>query len=119
MNKNQENEDFRLGLHYFRRDEITEEDLLKVKEMDGSECPRRYCWWWHSLGFEWELTAEEGCTWAETAQSENWPHKDERCIRCDKSSTVDLFESRGPHIAADGVDPSKWFDYQKEQNHNL
>lgn len=25
------------------------------------ECPRRYCWYWHSLSFDWDLKPEDGC----------------------------------------------------------
>lgn len=116
MNNSEDDEEFRVESDYFRLEGITDEDLLKVKEMGRSECPRRYCWWWHTISFDWELKPEHGCTWSESAKSENWPHKDEQCIRCDKSSKVDLFESRGPHIAADGVDPSKWFEHQQQVN---
>lgn len=24
-------------------------------------CPRRYCWYWHTLAFDWGLTPDEGC----------------------------------------------------------
>src|SRR4051794_17315725 len=28
-------------------------------------CPRRYCWYWHTLDFDWDVSPAEGCEVAE------------------------------------------------------
>ena len=84
------------------------EDLERAASLGAEECPRRYCWWWISLSFEWGLMPSEGCTWPQSPKREHWHYKETPCRRCDASSQIDHFESRGPHIEADGIDASAW-----------
>ena len=84
------------------------EDFTRAASLGAEECPRRYCWRWISLSFEWGLTPAEGCTWPQAPKREHWHHKETPCRRCDASSQIDHFEPRGPHIEADGIDASAW-----------
>src|SRR5436305_1405604 len=31
------------------------------ERLTREQCPRRYCWYWHSLSFDWALKPEDGC----------------------------------------------------------
>ena len=46
--------------------ELSEAHRLLHRE----DCPRRYCWWWHSLQFDFHLAPSEGRELAE-----RWPRK--------------------------------------------
>lgn len=93
------------------------EDLRRASLVSADECPRRYCWWWRSLSFDWDLPASEGCTWIRTNKPEHWRYADVPCRRCDSSSNIDHFEPREPHIEADGIDASAWHTARKA-NHD-
>jgi hypothetical protein len=49
------------GIRALNQYSPTEEDMRRVAALAGTDCPRRYCWWWHSLAFDWKLTPTEGC----------------------------------------------------------
>ncbi len=37
-------------------------ELKQARErLSRESCPRRYCWYWHMLAFDWELSPAEGC----------------------------------------------------------
>src|SRR3954451_12318573 len=76
----------------------TKEDLARTAALPPSECPRRYCWWWASLAFEWELTPKEGCTFLTARKHPDWKYTDIPCCRSDPSSPLDHFEPRGIYI---------------------
>lgn len=80
------------------------EDLEKVKSLQPRDCPRRYCWWWKSLQFEWNLPVAEGCTFLKEKKSVIWPHPDVPCRRADAASDIDHYQPREPHAEEDGVD---------------
>ena len=88
------------------------EDIARASRLSPDECPRRYCWWWRSLSFEWEIPVSQGCTFIFDRDrgkvSANYPGRDSPCCRCDKSSSVDHFEPRDPHLADDGFDAKRW-----------
>jgi hypothetical protein len=94
----------------------TENDLRLAAEIPADACPRRYCWWWTSLGFEWELAPIEGCTFLKTRRPSHWKFANVPCCRSDPSSHVDHFEPRGPHIEEDRIDASRWLKYRFEND---
>lgn len=98
---------------------ITEEDLEKAARIPPGDCPRRYCWWWMSLSFEWNLTPREGCTFLKAKHPPRAKYTDTPCCRADSSSAIDHFECREPQIEADGVDPTGWLSYRAEKNKGL
>src|SRR5437868_653546 len=73
-------------------------DLERVAALSRGDCPRRYCWWWISLGFEWQLSAAEGCTFLTARKHPDWRYADIPCCRSDPSAPIDHFEPRGPQI---------------------
>lgn len=95
---------------------VTESDLEKARGIPANGCPRRYCWWWISLSFEWDLTASEGCTLLKSPKPASFRYGDIPCCRSDSSSSVDHFEAREPHLEKDGIDPSRWIAFRAEKN---
>jgi hypothetical protein len=87
---------------------ISKDDLDKVRSFDTSTCPRRYCWWWTSLKFEWNLSAAEGCTFMDAEKPEGWNNADCECRRTGADSNVDQYEPRDAQILEDKVDSSLW-----------
>ena len=79
---------------------VSESDLGLARMLAKDACPRRYCWWWHSLSFTWEAPVAAGCRLAKPDSSPLPP--DARCRRMDSSSTRALYEPREPHLEADG-----------------
>lgn len=84
------------------------QDILRAKALPPGACPRRYCWWWRSLGFEWGASAAEGCTFLTSEKPPDWPNADKPCVRADPASGTDHFEPREPHLIEDGLLP-QWF----------
>jgi hypothetical protein len=80
------------------------EDIATAMALPLSACPRRYCWWWHSLDFDWDLAPAEGCHYFEEPKPSHWADTDKPCCRCDPESTADHYEPREPHLEADGFD---------------
>lgn len=104
------------GGRIFQQVQISPEDLERCNSIAADECPRRYCWWWISLSFEWSMRPAEGCTWLACEKPEHWRFKETPCCRCDQESTIDQFEPRGPHIEEDGIDASRWLEARRK-NH--
>jgi hypothetical protein len=88
----------------FRDYRPTEEDLRKAAEIPRHECPRRYCWWWRTLGFDWEKSAAEGCELPTTRELAYYRGGDIPCCRAVPSSGVDHYESRTPCLIEDGFE---------------
>ena len=87
----------------------TLQDIAKAKELDKASCPRRYCWWWRSLSFEWPVPIKEGCTFETAAPKSNVirpPYTP--CRRKDPQFRTDHYEPREPHLLEDGFDVSRW-----------
>jgi len=93
--------------------EISEDDLNRASLIPPDGCPRRYCWWWRSLSFEWDLPPIEGCTWLQCDKPEHWHFTDVPCSRADPSSNIDHFEPREPHIERDNIDASRWMEARR------
>lgn len=92
------------------------DDIEKAKLLAVDACPRRYCWWWRSLSFEWNVPVEVGCTYLRAEKPPSWRMPDAPCVRCNPDSTVDQFEPREPHMLEDGVDGTAWFVRSNEFN---
>jgi len=92
--------------HVFDPNEPTPEDLARARDIPVTACPRRYCWWWHSIAFDWSLSPAQGCEFLQSAPS--WGHANVACRRADESSTVDHFEPREPYLKRDGFDDSRY-----------
>ena len=90
------------------------EDFVRAAKIPTHECPRRYCWWWRSLSFDWELTPLQGCTFLASPKSPNLKNVDVPCCRCEPSSTVDHYESREPHLLKDGFPIPRWHSPQQQ-----
>lgn len=97
--------------------DVTAHDLERASQLGEAECPRRYCWWWRSLAFEWEVDPALGCTWGAVLKPSHWEFKESPCCRCNSNSDMDQYEPRGRHIEMDGADASLWLDFRK-RNHD-
>lgn len=90
----------------------TPEDIAHAKLIPQDQCPRRYCWWWRTLGFDWQRTIAEGCEFIEDRDNgripENWRLPQYPCRRCDPSSPADHYEPREPHLMEDGFNMNDW-----------
>src|SRR5437588_49455 len=73
--------------------------------------PRRYCWYWHTLAFDWELSPAEGCEVAERhitrlrlgrTQGEPVPLWQQCCRATGNPQHPDYYEAREPHLETDG-----------------
>jgi hypothetical protein len=84
------------------------EDLRRAAALPTSASPRRYCWWWRSLSFDWERAPLEGCTFLSAPKPPGLQHQDVPCRRCDPTASVDHYEPREPHLFEDGFAVSRW-----------
>ena len=91
--------------HHPSNDELRE----ARSRLRRTSCPRRYCWWWASLSFDFELSIDQGCDLAAS-----WPWKiapDHRPVCCratGNSGHADYYEPREPHLLEDGF-PEDYF----------
>ncbi len=83
-------------------------EIERAQALPAGACPRRYCWWWRSLEFEWHIEPAVGCTFLASPKPPGWPMPERPCRRADSSSSADHFEPREPHMIEDGVLP-RWF----------
>ena len=90
----------------FRSVKPSEDDIARAATLPLTSCPRRYCWFWHSLSFDWDTPVTEGCTVAD-ADPSFWKNTDTPCCRTD-SPGVDHYEPREGHAEEDGVDPYRF-----------
>src|SRR5262249_53333694 len=76
-----------------------------------TSCPRRYCWYWHTLAFDWDMSPAEGCEVAERhihrlvlerRQGEPLLAWQECCRASGNAQHPDLYEPREPHLRDDG-----------------
>jgi hypothetical protein len=101
---------------YYEIVKISKGDIELAMRLPDDACPRRYCWWWTSLSFEWHLTPTEGCTFLTSKQRPpRIKYSDVPCCRCDPGSSVDHFEPREPDLEEDGIDPARWLEYRAEK----
>ena len=83
----------------------TEEDIERARLLTDSSCPRRYCWWWRTLSFDWDTDVTQGCTFGSSEKPPDWPKSEQACCRLDVTSSADHFEPRDPHMIEDGIVP--------------
>ncbi len=82
-------------------------DVARERLTRGA-CPRRYCWYWHSLGFDWDMPPDQGCEVAERhVHRVFWvgpavPPWQECCRATGNPLHSDYYEPREPHLEADG-----------------
>jgi hypothetical protein len=81
------------------------------EQLTRSSCPRRYCWYWHTLAFDWDLSPEQGCEVAERhihrlllerAQGRPIAAWQQCCRATGNLQHRDYYEPREPHLKADG-----------------
>jgi hypothetical protein len=87
-------------------------ELEEARErLTREACPRRYCWYWHTLAFDWDVSPAQGCEVAgrhihrlllERRQGKPvapW----QECRRASGNPQhPDYYEPREPHLEADG-----------------
>ena len=79
----------------------TADDLRRAQALAATECPRRYCWFWHSLTFDWGMPVSEGCAWLEEEFAIE-VNDFSPCSRCEPSAPRDHYEPREPQLLEDG-----------------
>ena len=95
-------------LRVFKRGGPTDKDIALARALPEGACPRRYCWWWRSLSFEWTISPRVGCTFLGADKGVDWPNGGVPCRRAYPTSSLDHFEPREPHLIEDGVVPA-WY----------
>ena len=88
--------------------EITLDDSNRAKQIPNAACPRRYCWWWKSLSFEWEVQVIDGCSYPNIAKPPGWKHGCIPCKRAIADSRIDQFEPRDSAIIEDCMPLNGW-----------
>ena len=99
---------------YFLSVTPSPEDIARASQLPLSTCPRRYCWWWRSLAFEWDVPVVEGCTYFDSPKPSHWLDTDKPCCRCDSNSVIDHYEPREPHLEQDGFDRYRFCGTQQQ-----
>jgi hypothetical protein len=96
------------AIRIFKSDKPSSEDLVVAQQLSADACPRRYCWWWKSLSFEWDVSVPIGCTFLQAEKPKAWKNCDVPCFRSGAESDVDHFEPRDAQLIEDHIDGSKW-----------
>ena len=78
------------------------EDVARAGELPLTACPRRYCWWWKSLTFDWETRVADECEWLAATKPLHWEFPNVPCCRAVPETEIDHYEPREPHLEADG-----------------
>ena len=91
----------------FEPNEPTGDDLRRANELAAEDCPRRYCWWWQTLSFDWDVPVAQGCTFLKAIKPAGWRNIDVPCIRA-QSSECDHYEPREPHLIEDGFETDRF-----------
>jgi hypothetical protein len=84
------------------------EDVARAATLPLTACPRRYCWWWRSLGFDWDTPVAAGCTFLASHKPPGWPSPETPCCRAVPGSGADQHEPREPHLRDDGFDDRRF-----------
>lgn len=85
-----------------------DDDLRKAAALPLNACPRRYCWWWRSLAFEWDIEPTDGCQFLCSKKPRGWKNVDRPCTRSGRTEGVDHYEPREPHLMEDGFDARRF-----------
>ena len=98
------------GGKVFKGHSPTKEELEKAKTLDRDACPRRYCWFWRSVKFEFETPVSEGCNAANEFPFNVNPRHPVICWRASRNPyDSDYYESRPSYLIRDGINP-EYFD---------
>ena len=89
----------------------TSDDIERARGLSARQCPRRYCWWWQSLSFDWETPVKCGCAFPTKTKPDWWPGSESPCMRAVAESKYDHFEPREPHLIEDGLSPDRWVSH--------
>ena len=89
---------------YFRSVTPSPDDLDRARRLPLSACPRRYCWWWRTLSFDWGLSVAAGCDYLARPKPSHWKDIEVPCCRMQAGSGSDHYEPREPHLEADGFE---------------
>lgn len=82
-----------------------------------SDCPRRYCWYWHSSSYDFDMDIYDGCEVSERFGSDYPnkrdldldPPKTRECCRASGNNQhPDYYDPREPHLMEDGF-PTDYF----------
>jgi hypothetical protein len=84
------------------------DDVARAAALPLTACPRRYCWWWQSLGFDWDTPVAAGCTFLASNKPPGWPDPQTPCCRAVPGSEADQHEPREPHLQDDGFDDRRF-----------
>lgn len=87
----------------------SDEDLERAIALPSNSCPRPYCWWWHSVTFDWGIPPAQGCRFLTSKKHPDWKEADVPCCRSDESSTRDHFERRDTVLLVDAIDGEIFF----------
>jgi len=98
----------KVGLRILVEHQPSERDIAVAREIHADACPRRYCWWWRTLSFTWQLSPAEGCAFLVAEKPKWWKHQETACMRAVTSSTTDHFEAREAQLIEDGFETDYW-----------
>jgi len=79
----------------------SKEDRLRAAEIPPHHCPRRYCEWWRTDAFDWEVPIADGCRSSEAAKLPGYQDAEIPCRRVAPDTGVDHYEPRDPSLTAD------------------
>jgi len=101
-----------LGLRLYQSVTPSPAELQQARErLTRESCPRRYCWYWHTLSFDWDVSPEQGCKVGERQihrlllerrTGEALPPWQQCCRASGDPEHPDYYEPREPHLEADG-----------------
>lgn len=92
------------SVRVFEPHKPSDDDIRQAKNMAPDECPRRYCWWWHSLRFDWNVPVHVGCTFLDSPKPKGFKNVDLPCKRMTEMGSTDHYLAREPHLIEDGMD---------------
>lgn len=98
-----------MGGRYFLSVTPSEEDLERARRLPLDACPRRYCWWWRTLTFDWETAVADGCEYLDHPKPSHWENTNTPCCRSEVWTGIDHYESRGLHLTEDGFHPYRFY----------
>jgi hypothetical protein len=106
-----------LGVRIYMSVVPIQAELAEARQrLTRESCPRRYCWYWHTLSFDWGSGTDKGCEVTDrhihrliferhSGPIPPWLH----CGRATGNPQhSDYFEPREPHLEADGW-PADYF----------
>ncbi len=93
------------------------DDVKRAADIPLDQCPRRYCWYWHVLSFDWDAAPSEGCTFMKSEKTLLEPNPDIPCRRCDSNSQIDHYEPSEGNLNDDGFDDFRFVSRERLIEH--